>query len=251
MLEAVLFDGGDTLVGWRWDERLLEEGHDAGLRALGREPSPALTARFRSGYLPLLQSREELDEVDYAALMRRLLGEFGIEPSGEELDRFLAAEHDAWAPARSVGEGTHALLDALRARGLRLGLVSNTFDPGWLVRRDLAAWGLAERLDVVVLSSEVGKRKPHPEPFERALDALGGGSGAGALRRRLALPRREGRARGRDRDGPGTVVPGRRRPARARARPPRIGSGGRARDRGRRFDCLKTAEMSSLAAAGC
>ena len=173
MLEAVLFDGGDTLVGWRWDERLLEEGHDAGLRALGREPSPALTARFRSGYLPSLQSREELDEVDYAALMRRLLGEFGIEPSGEELDRFLAAEHDSWAPARSVGEGTHALLDALRARGLRLGLVSNTFDPGWLVRRDLAAWGLAERLDVVVLSSEVGKRKPHPEPFERALDALG------------------------------------------------------------------------------
>ena len=172
MLEAVLFDGGDTLVGWQWDERLLEDGHDAGLRALGREPSPALTARFRSGYLPLLQAREELDEVDYAALMRGLLGEFEIEPSGEELDRFLAAEHDAWAPGRSVGEWTHALLDALRARGLRLGLVSNTFDPGWLVRRDLAAWGFAERLDVVVLSSEVGKRKPHPEPFERALDAL-------------------------------------------------------------------------------
>jgi HAD superfamily hydrolase (TIGR01509 family) len=65
-----------------------------------------------------------------------------------------------------------ALLDALRARGLRLGLVSNAFDPGWLVRRDLAAWGLTERLDVVVLSSEVGKRKPHPAPFERALGAL-------------------------------------------------------------------------------
>ena len=38
---------------------------------------------------------------------------------------------------------------------------------------DLAAWGLAERLDVVVLSSEVGKRKPHPEPFERALARSG------------------------------------------------------------------------------
>ncbi len=172
MLDAVLFDGGDTLVGWVWDERLLGAGHEAGLRALGRKPSPELTARFRAGYLPLLVGREELDEVDYPALMRRLLGELGIEPSNEELDRFLAAEHEAWAPSRSLAPGTLPLLDALRARGLRLGLVSNSFDPGWLVRRDLAAWSLAERLDVVVLSSEVGKRKPHPEPFERALSAL-------------------------------------------------------------------------------
>jgi len=173
MLEAVLFDGGDTLVGWAWDERLLEAGHDAGLRALGREPRPELTARFRAAYLPLLQGREELDEVDYPALMRQLLGELGIEPSGEQLDRFLAAEHEAWAPARRVADGVLELLDELRARGLRLGLVSNSFDPGWLVRGDLEAWGLAERLDTVVLSSEVGKRKPHPAPFERALRELG------------------------------------------------------------------------------
>jgi len=173
MLEAVLFDGGDTLVGWAWDERLLELGHDSGLRALGREPSPELTARFRAGYLPLLQGREELDEIDYPALVRRLLGELGIEPTTEELDRFLAAEHEAWAPARRVGDGVLGLLDALRARGLKLGLVSNSFDPAWLVRGDLEAWGLAGRLDVVVLSSEIGKRKPHPEPFERALRELG------------------------------------------------------------------------------
>jgi putative hydrolase of the HAD superfamily len=172
MLEAVLFDGGDTLVEWVWDERLLGAGHDAGLEALGRAPNPRLTERFRTGYLPSLWAREELDEVDYAALMRQLLGEFGIEPSAVELDLFLAAEHETWAPSRRLGEGTHALLDALRDRGLRLGLVSNAFDPGWLVRGDLAAMGVAERVDVVVLSSEVGKRKPHPEPFERALDAL-------------------------------------------------------------------------------
>lgn len=173
MLEAVLFDGGDTLVEWVWDERLLAAGHDAGLRALGRDPSPELTERFRSGYLPSLRAHDELDEVDYAALMRELLGELGIEPSAEELDLFLAAEHETWAPARRLGHGTLALLDALRDRGLCLGLVSNAFDPGWLVRRDLDAMGLAERLDVIVLSSEVGKRKPHPEPFARALRALG------------------------------------------------------------------------------
>jgi putative hydrolase of the HAD superfamily len=33
--------------------------------------------------------------------------------------------------------------------------------------------GLAERIDFAVFSSEVGKRKPHPAIFERALNALG------------------------------------------------------------------------------
>jgi putative hydrolase of the HAD superfamily len=72
-----------------------------------------------------------------------------------------------------LGSTTHALLDSLRGDGLKLGLVSNAFDPGWLLRRDLEQMGIAERIDVAVFSSEVGKRKPHPEIFETALAALG------------------------------------------------------------------------------
>jgi len=78
----------------------------------------------------------------------------------------------AWDPARQVAVHTPALLEALRERGLKLGLVSNAFDPGWLLHRDLEQMGLAERLDFAVFSSEVGKRKPHPAIFERALEAL-------------------------------------------------------------------------------
>jgi putative hydrolase of the HAD superfamily len=90
----------------------------------------------------------------------------------EELGRYLEAEHEAWMPSRVLGSTTHALLEALRGRGLRLGLVSNAFDPGWLLHRDLDALGVAERIDFAVFSSEVGKRKPHPAIFQRALDAL-------------------------------------------------------------------------------
>ena len=64
------------------------------------------------------------------------------------------------------------MLEALRERGLRLGLVSNAFDPPSLLHRDLAELGIAERLDVALFSSEVGRRKPDPEIFQRALDAL-------------------------------------------------------------------------------
>ena len=95
-----------------------------------------------------------------------------MEVSDEELGRFLEAEHAAWEPSRRLGATTHALLEALRSRGLKLGLVSNAFDPGWLLHRDLEQMGLEERLDFSVFSSEVGLRKPHPAIFERALEAL-------------------------------------------------------------------------------
>jgi putative hydrolase of the HAD superfamily len=173
VLEAVLFDWGDTLMRWAWEPELLDAGHAAGLRALGREPLPELTARFRDGYLPLLQQPETLEEVDYAALVRRLLRESGIELGDEELERFLEAEHAAWQPARSLAATTHALLESLRGRGLKTGLVSNAVDPPDLLHRDLQRFGVAERLDVAVFSSEVGWRKPHPAVFERALDRLG------------------------------------------------------------------------------
>jgi putative hydrolase of the HAD superfamily len=174
--DAVLFDWGDTLFHFAYDEDLLEAGWAAGLAAIGRDglpPSEVTAARFRERYLPLLWAPDSLEEVEYAGMIRELLGEFGVELTDAEVDRFLAAEHAAWEPALENGTTGHALLDSLRDRGLKLGLVSNAKDPGWLLHDDLARMGLAERLDVAVFSSEVGKRKPHPLIFETALERLG------------------------------------------------------------------------------
>jgi putative hydrolase of the HAD superfamily len=173
VLDAVLFDWGDTLMRWTFEPELLVAGHAAGLRALGREPVPALTERFRDTYLPLMFAPGTVEEVEYPALVRQLLAESGIEAGDAELDRFLDAEHTAWAPARQLADTTHALLETLRERGLKLGLVSNAFDPPALLHRDLEQLGIAERIDVAVFSSEVGRRKPDPAVFERALEALG------------------------------------------------------------------------------
>jgi putative hydrolase of the HAD superfamily len=168
----VLFDWGDTLMRWAWEPELLAAGHDAGLRAIGREPVAAMTERFRDSYLPLLWVPGTLEEVEYPGLVRRLLAEEGIDVGDGELDAFLEAEHAAWQPARMLATTTHALLESLRDRGLRVGLVSNALDPPHLLHRDLEQMGVAQRLDVAVFSSEVGWRKPHPAIFERALEAV-------------------------------------------------------------------------------
>jgi len=177
MLDAVLFDWGDTLFHFDFDPDLLEAGWAAGLTAVGRAdnglPSAEASAgRFREHYLPLLFDPDSLDEVEYPGMIREVLADLGAQLSDDELGRFLAAEHAAWAPARVMGAHTHALLDALRARGLKTGLVSNAFDPEWLLREDLERMGLAERLDAAVFSSEVGRRKPDPAIFLRALELL-------------------------------------------------------------------------------
>jgi putative hydrolase of the HAD superfamily len=173
---AVLFDWGDTLMRFVYDEALVEAGHRAGLAALERDDLPEverMAAHFRERYEPLFWVPGTVEELEYPGLVRQLLGDFGVEVTDDELRRFLEAEHSAWDPARQAAAHTPALLESLRARGLKLGLVSNAFDPGWLLHRDLEQMGLADLLDFAVFSSEVGKRKPHPAIFERALDALG------------------------------------------------------------------------------
>jgi putative hydrolase of the HAD superfamily len=176
VLEAVLFDWGDTLMQFAYSAELVSAGHRAGLAAIGRDGLPdvdALTEHFREEYEPLFWAPGTIEEIEYPGLVRRLLADFGVEIDDDELGRYLQAEHTAWDPARILAGHTHPLLESLRELGLKLGLVSNAFDPGWLLHRDLEQMGIAQRLDFSVFSSEFGLRKPHPAIFERALEALG------------------------------------------------------------------------------
>jgi hypothetical protein len=67
VLEAVLFDWGDTLFHFAYEDELLEAGWTAGLDGMGRDDLPdpaAAAARFREAYLPLLVGSDSLDEVE-------------------------------------------------------------------------------------------------------------------------------------------------------------------------------------------
>ncbi|MFI7617279.1 HAD family hydrolase [Nonomuraea terrae] len=73
---------------------------------------------------------------------------------------------EAWHPYPD----THDVLAALRRRGVPTAVVSNI---GWDLRPVFAFHDLTQYVDVFVLSYEIGAKKPDPQIFHVACDALG------------------------------------------------------------------------------
>jgi putative hydrolase of the HAD superfamily len=175
-LEAVLFDYGDTLVSFENAEATFLASQRVFLDAL---PAPGIELEpFHERVTELLRAEFERTaadyrEVDYAGLVREALAERGVDPPTEDLRAAIVAQIHAWNPARKLHPKAHEVLDELRADGLRVGYVSNTFDPPEVLLEVIRSEGMLERADAVVLSSEVGYRKPSPVIYEEALRRMG------------------------------------------------------------------------------
>ena len=65
------------------------------------------------------------------------------------------------------------LFQALRERGLKVGVLSNTTWPAAEHRRIFERDGVHDLIDGAVYSSEIPWAKPHPKAFQAALDAVG------------------------------------------------------------------------------
>lgn len=138
MLEAVLFDWGNTLVHFEWDDALVAAGHRA---ALGRD-DPEFTARWREVILGDAHGRRPYVE---------LLAELGV----ADPDAFIDAEHEAWRSAYSVLSMAPALLESLRERGLKTALVADPWpDPPRILAGDVARLGFAPILDAFAFGED-------------------------------------------------------------------------------------------------
>ena len=183
MIEAVLFDMGGVLISlrnarglpdarfdWRGREALLSLIRSRGGRARERDLDRLLFEPWREQY----ERRYELGrDADWKPHLTRLRRHAGV------------ASHDATllgAWFRPYGETLEALdgaaetLCALKARGLKIGLVSNVPLPGVLYHRILTAYGMAASIETFHFSYDEGSRKPSPAMIRHALAALGVGT---------------------------------------------------------------------------
>ena len=113
--------------------------------------------------------------IDYA---RRIIEEMG--GSGPGLDACTREMYEEWAACRhfSLYDDVEPVFRTLNARGVRIGLISNT-------HRSLASFQSHFELDDLVsgaISSwEHGYMKPHPSIFRAALDLLGVAAGESVM----------------------------------------------------------------------
>lgn len=155
-LSAVLFDLDGTLLDTAPDmgralNRLLIE---QGLEALAAEIIRPQVSHGSAGLLRLGFGLESRDA--------------GFGPLRE---RFLAFYRSALAAETRLFPGMAEVLEALEARGLRWGVVTNK--PGALTDPLLAELGLAGRAGCVVSGDTVARNKPDPLPLLHACGLLG------------------------------------------------------------------------------
>jgi putative hydrolase of the HAD superfamily len=172
---ALLFDFFGTLV--RYSPSRTEQGYHgsyAMVRGLGAtvdyQGFLALWVEVSAGF----DRRCEADDSEFSmteagtAFLERLLSRA---PAPDEVEAFVEGYCDEWDAGVTYVDGVAPMLRELAASH-RLAVVSNTHSPT-LVPRHLDRMGVAGLFETVVLSVDLGLRKPHPAVYRRALDDLG------------------------------------------------------------------------------
>ncbi len=150
---GVVFDLDDTL----YKERDFQEsGFRAVLASLGVADDEALFGQMQ----------------EWEAAGRNVFVELGGHVgSGPSVDSMLAT-YRFHEPRITLEPGAAALIATLRGKGVGLGLITD--GRSRTQRAKLAALGLADSFDVVVVSEEIGSQKPDPRNFLAAQAGLAG-----------------------------------------------------------------------------
>jgi HAD superfamily hydrolase (TIGR01549 family) len=185
-INTLLFDLGSTLIYFdgEWPE-VLQEANHALLQSLQRAGLP-LDGSFQSEFAARLQeyyTQRDTEFIEYTTLylLRTLLAERGHPQVPESIlrraiDAMYAVSQAHWHPEADAAPTLHAL----RARGYRLGMISNAGDDAD-VQHLIDRAGLRPYFQVILSSAAQGIRKPNPRIFTTALAALKSTPGQAAM----------------------------------------------------------------------
>ena len=182
VIRSVIFDLGGTLLNFDGSARGWRDMEARGVSALYRHLTGcghALPERefeqvtwdtMRLGWQEAMAGR---DNACLLALLSLAAACFGISLCGDE--RMQAARVYATGVEEGLVpfEGAREMLQQLKARGLRLGLLSNTTWPGQFHRQELERFGLIEFFDEMAFTCELGVWKPNAGAFHHVTQRLG------------------------------------------------------------------------------
>jgi HAD superfamily hydrolase (TIGR01549 family) len=180
-VDAVLFDYGRTLVTFAYPTadllEVLRRFRPRIAEALGSE-APEAEAIMRDVLLPLEEQIESPgeDELRYADVYQAAWRSAGLDLPDDLLYEILDEEQQCWDRAVRVDADALQVLSWLGAHGIKRAVCSNAPFPPEMMRRQVDTNGVGELMDAVVFSSQLGRRKPAPEIYRTALDAIGVGA---------------------------------------------------------------------------
>jgi putative hydrolase of the HAD superfamily len=181
VIEAAIFDWGGTLSLLNATTDL----HDM-WRAAARHLAPDRPDEVAAA-LSAVEARswERVTTDQTSTTLARLLAEasaeLGLDVTAAVLEEAEAHHLDAWTPHIVHDLDAAPTLAALRDRGLRVGLLSNTHWPRHFHEHFLERDGLVGLIDARLYTCELSYIKPHPAAFRAALAALGVGDPARAV----------------------------------------------------------------------
>lgn len=175
-VDLVLFDLGSTLLYFDGNSsEVLGEADRRLAQALLELGCPLDAQRFVPTFRERLRTYFRQRDIDFVELtiesvLRAVLAEAGLcQPGHHELRLALGKMYAVTQAHWKLEPDAQQTLADLRRRGCRLGLISNAAD-GDDVRALLAQNGLEPYFEQVLVSADVGLRKPHPLIFLHALD---------------------------------------------------------------------------------
>jgi HAD superfamily hydrolase (TIGR01509 family) len=176
--DGVLFDYGQTLVTFEYPRRELLEVIRNFLPTIEETigaPAPSAETILEDVLMPLekyVTSTSE-DEVDWLGVAKASWEGAGLSLPDGLLYEIVDAEQMCWDRIVKVDPDAWPVLEMLRSRGIRRAICSNAPFPPEMMRRQVETNGIGALMDGVVFSSMVGRRKPAPEIYRAALNAIG------------------------------------------------------------------------------
>lgn len=171
-MEAVIFDWGGTLSVWTDPD--MEDMWRLAARHIAPDREEELTSALVGVEARSWErTRTDRRSTRLADLLSQASAELGVDVAAVVLEEAAGHHLDSWTPHIRHHPDALPTLEALRARGMKIGLLSNTHWPRHFHEHFLERDGLAELIDARLYTSEMDHVKPDGRAFRAALDALG------------------------------------------------------------------------------
>jgi putative hydrolase of the HAD superfamily len=170
-VRGVIFDWGGTLTPWH-DVDLYAQWY-AYAEVYDPENAATLARRLHDGEERRWRQQRDTNGAVPAGALNQLFLDEGIDINGARHLRALGNYLDFWAPHTYADPDAKDVLAALKHRGYKVGVLSNTMWTAAHHTEVFARDDLDEYIDAAVYTSEIPVAKPHADAFGMILDALG------------------------------------------------------------------------------